>query len=103
LAALKSIEALDVETIVPGHGEPCGKAYLKEQGQIVENWIGYVERFVDRGVGPDEILQAPIPVTEQDPYPIGQRLFPLNERLTDMIVRNLHKRISDKKAQVGTA
>jgi hypothetical protein len=42
-------------------------------------------------------------VTEQDPYPIGQRLFPLNERLTDMIVRNLHKRISDKKAQVGTA
>ena len=59
LAALKSIEALDVETIVPGHGEPCGKAYLKEQGQIVENWIGYVERFVDRGVGPDEILKAP--------------------------------------------
>jgi cyclase len=98
LAALKSIAALDVETIVPGHGEPCGKAYLKEQGQIVENWVGYVERFVERGVGPDEILKGPIEVTEQDPYPIGQRLFPLNERLTDMIVRNLHKRILDKKA-----
>jgi cyclase len=49
LAALNSIAALDVETIVPGHGEPCGKAYLKEQGQIVENWVGYVERFVERG------------------------------------------------------
>ena len=52
LAALQSIEALDVETIVPGHGEPCTKAYLKEQAQIVENWVGFVERFVDRGVAP---------------------------------------------------
>ena len=33
LAALESIAALDVETIVPGHGEPCGKAYLKEQAR----------------------------------------------------------------------
>ena len=99
LAALKSIEALDVETIVPGHGEPCGKAYLKEQGQIVENWVGYVERFVDRGVGPDEILKQPVEVAKQDPYPIGQRLFALNERLTDMTIRNLHLRISDKKQQ----
>jgi hypothetical protein len=97
LAALDSIAALDVETIVPGHGEPCAKAYLKEQGQIVENWVGYVERFVDRGVTPDEILKDPIEVTKQDPYPIGQRLFIHNERLTDMIIRNLHKRISDKK------
>jgi cyclase len=98
LAALDSIAALDVETIVPGHGEPCTKAYLKEQGQIVQNWVGFVERFVDRGVTPDEILKGPIEVTKQDPYPIGQRLFIHNERLTDMIIRNLHKRISDKKA-----
>src|SRR5579875_2357337 len=103
LAALKSIEALDVETIVPGHGEPCGKAYLKEQAQIVENWVGFVERFVERGVGPDEILKGPVEVTRQDPYPIGQRLFALNDRLTEMIVRNLHQRILDKKQQPATA
>src|SRR5271157_2881572 len=58
-SALKSIEALDVETIVPGHGDPCTKAYLKEQGQIVENWVGYVERFVDRGITADEALKEP--------------------------------------------
>src|SRR5271166_1512339 len=50
LTALKSIEGLDVEAIIPGHGDPCTKAYLKEQGQIVENWVGYIERFVDRGL-----------------------------------------------------
>jgi len=103
LGALRSIEALDVETIVPGHGEPCGKAYLKEQAQIVENWVGYIERFVERGVGPEEILREPVAVMQQDPYPIGQRLFMHNERLTGMIVNNLHKRISDRKQAAGAA
>ena len=97
LAALDALGALDVETYVPGHGEPCGKAYLKEQAQIVENWVGFVERLVDRGVSPDEALKEPIHATKQDPYPIGQRLFPHDERLTGLILRNLHKRISEKK------
>jgi cyclase len=98
LAALKSIEALDVETIVPGHGDPCAKVYLKDQAQIVENWVGYVERFVERGVSADDVLKGAIAVEQQDPYPIGQRLFMHNERLTGMIVRNLHQRILDKKS-----
>ena len=97
LAALQSIAALDAEIIVPGHGEQCTKAYLKDQAQIVENWIGYIERFVDRGVTPEEILSAPVAVTDQDPYPIGQRLFMHDQRLTGMIVNNLHTRIRAKK------
>jgi glyoxylase-like metal-dependent hydrolase (beta-lactamase superfamily II) len=97
LAALKSIEALDAEVIVPGHGEQCGKAYLKDQAQIVENWVGYIERFVDRGVSPEEILRDKVAVTDQDPFPIGQRLFMHDERLTGMIVNNLHRRIREKK------
>jgi hypothetical protein len=83
---------------VPGHGEPCGKAYLKEQAQIVENWVGFVETYVDRGLGPDEVLKEGVPVTRQDPYPIGQRLFIHDERLTGLIVRNLHARIIERKA-----
>ena len=99
LAALKSIEALDVETIVPGHGEPCSKAYLREQGQIVENWVGYVERFVDRGVGPEEILKGPVEVDRsRTPIRSASACSCINERLTDMIVRNLHQRIPGQKA-----
>jgi hypothetical protein len=49
-------------------------------------------------VTPDEILKGPVPVTQQDPYPIGQRLFILDERLTGLIVHNLHGRILAKKA-----
>jgi cyclase len=103
LAALDRIAALDVETIVPGHGEPCGKDYLREQAQIVENWVGFLERCVERGIGPDEILKEGVPVTRQDPYPIGQRLFMHDERLTGLIVRNLHGRILERKQAAGGA
>ena len=92
-----------MEKIVPGHGEPCGKAYLKEQAQIVENWVGFVETQVDRGLGPDEILKEGVPVTRQDPYPIGQRLFMHDERLTGMTVNNLHRRILERKAAAPEA
>jgi glyoxylase-like metal-dependent hydrolase (beta-lactamase superfamily II) len=102
LDALDRIAALDVEIIVPGHGEPCSKAYLKEQAQIVENWVGFVERHVERGASPEEILKEGVPVTQQDPYPIGQRLFMHDERLTGLIVHNLHKRILGKKEAAGT-
>ncbi|MGE0258941.1 MAG: MBL fold metallo-hydrolase [Alphaproteobacteria bacterium] len=101
LAALDQIAALDAEIIVPGHGEPCGKDYLREQAQIVANWVGFIESHVDRGVAPDEILKGPIPVTAQDPYPIGQRLFIHDERLTGLIVHNLHRRIRERKERGG--
>ena len=42
--------------------------------------------------------EVSVPVTRQDPYPIGQRLFIHDERLTGLIVRNLHHRIRDRKA-----
>jgi cyclase len=99
LDALNRIAALDVELIVPGHGDPCDKAYLKEQAQIIENWIGVVERFVARGVSAEDALKEPIAVAQQDPYPIGQRLFMHDERLTGLIVRNLHKRILARNEQ----
>jgi glyoxylase-like metal-dependent hydrolase (beta-lactamase superfamily II) len=99
LDALQKISALDVDVIIPGHGDPCGKPYLKEQAQIVENWLGFVDRFVEKGVSPDEILSEKIDATKYDPYPIGQRLFPHDERLTGLVVRNLHKRLLDKKAK----
>ena len=54
---------------------------------------------MDRGVTADEVLKEPLEVTKQDPYPIGQRLFIHDERLTGMIVRNLHQRILDKRQQ----
>lgn len=93
LAALNQLAALDVETIVPGHGEVCGKAYLKEQAEIIRNWIELVEEFVRKGMTEEEALKQPLEVTKLDPYPIGQRLFPISDRLNGMNISNIYKQV----------
>src|SRR5581483_6814202 len=45
LAALEEIATLDVEVIVPGHGEACDKTYLKTQAEILRNWMALVDDF----------------------------------------------------------
>lgn len=94
LDALRKIEALDIEIIVPGHGEPCGKNYLPRQAQILENWIGVVEDYVRRGLSEDEAVAEPLDVVRAvDPYPIGQRLFPMSDNITERNVRNVYKHV----------
>jgi cyclase len=96
LAALEAIRALGAEVIVPGHGEPCSNDYLAEQAAIIEGWTGSVEDFVRRGMTADEAVAQPTP--DVDPYPIGQRLFPIVDGLNERIVRNLHARIVARQA-----
>jgi cyclase len=94
LTALEAIRALDIETIVPGHGEPCDKSYLAHQAQIIHNWIGVVEDYVRRGLSEDEAVKQPLDVVKDvDPYPIGQRLFPRSDWVTEANIRNVYKRV----------
>jgi cyclase len=98
LAALESIRALGVETIVPGHGEPCGVSYLSEQAQIIQNWIGVVEEYVRRGLTEDEAVAEPLDVVGKvDPWPIGQRLFPRSDWVTEANIRNVYKHVTARQ------
>lgn len=97
LAALERIERFDVETIVPGHGEPCDRGYLTMQAEILRCWLDVVERFVDRGLTVEEALREPLDMPRIDPYPIGQRLFDFGD-LDAMNVRNLHARILARRS-----
>jgi cyclase len=96
LEALESIRALDIETIVPGHGEPCGKDYLDVQGQIVRDWVGAVEDLIAKGLTEDEAVAQGCPPV--DPYPMGQRLFPRSAFVDEANVRNVYKRVMARKA-----
>lgn len=91
LEALRRIAAIDAAVIVPGHGEPCDRTYLREQASILEAWIGAVEELVRRGLSEEEALREPAP--QVDPYPIGQRLFARSAAVDEMNVRNLYRRI----------
>ncbi|HUZ76565.1 MAG TPA: MBL fold metallo-hydrolase [Chloroflexota bacterium] len=97
LAALDQLAALDVETIVPGHGEVCTKVYLNEQGEIIRNWLELVEQFVKKGMTEEEALKQPLDVPKLDPYPIGQRLFPMSDRLNGMNVSNIYKHVAARQ------
>lgn len=99
LEALRNLEGMDVDVIVPGHGETCDKAYLSTQAQIIENWLGTVEDFVQRGLTEEEALQQELNVPSLDPYPIGQRLFAMSDRLNGMNVSNIYKHIRARQAQ----
>jgi cyclase len=104
LKALGDIESLDVETIVPGHGEPCDKRYLSEQAQIIHNWIGVVEDYVRRGLTEDEATAEPLDVVKNvDPYPIGQRLFPRGDWVTEANIRNVYRHVRARKAEAVPA
>jgi glyoxylase-like metal-dependent hydrolase (beta-lactamase superfamily II) len=99
LDSLKAIEALDVDVIIPGHGEPCTKAYLQKQGEIIQNWLGLVERSIERGMTEDEAATQPLDVERNlDPYPIGQRLFAMSAPLNQRNIRNIYKQMVARKA-----
>jgi cyclase len=102
LEALEQIRALDVETIVPGHGEPCDKSYLSRQAQVLHNWIGVVSKYVERGLSEDEAVHEPLDVVKDvDPYPIGQRLFPRSDWVTEANIRNVYKRVLARQVAAG--
>ena len=98
LDALRALERMDVDVIAPGHGETCDKSYLSTQAQIIENWLGTVEDFVNKGLTEEEALQQELNVPSLDPYPIGQRLFAMSDRLNGMNVSNIYKHVKARKA-----
>jgi cyclase len=66
LASLKKIEALDVDYIVPGHGEICTKAYLKEQARVVEGWVAVAKTAIAKGLTAEQACQE---LDCPDPHP----------------------------------
>lgn len=93
IESLEAIRALDPAVIVPGHGEPCTTAYLAEQAEIIEAWVGAVEAMVRRGLTAEEAERERPPV---DPYRIGQRLFPIEDSLNQRIISNLYPRVRER-------
>lgn len=94
LATLERMKSDDV-LFVPGHGEPCDRAALREQAAIVEAWIDAVRGFIGRGLTEDQAVQEPVP--KADPYPLAQRLFEREAYVDEMNVRNLYRRITERE------
>lgn len=101
LESLERIRALDADTIIPGHGEPCSKDYLATQADVIHHWLELVGSFVDRGMTEAEAVSQPVDVTRLDPYPMGQRLWPLENMVTQINIGNLYRRIAARRGESG--
>jgi cyclase len=70
LQSLKRLEALDVDVIVPGHGEICDKHYIGEQVSFIEEWISTVKDAVKQGLSKEEARER-ISFIDRYPMDIG--------------------------------
>lgn len=70
LESLKKIEALDVDVIVPGHGDICNKQYIKEQASFINEWIDAVKQAMQKGLTKEE-AQSKISFIDRYPMDIG--------------------------------
>ncbi len=69
--SLKLIQSLDVDYIVPGHGEVVDKKYLYEQAAVVYDWLGAIAHGMAKGWSREECA-ARINFADYAPVDIGQ-------------------------------
>ena len=70
LESLKRIEQLDVDVIVPGHGDVCDRSYIKEQASFIEEWMDAVREAIRQGLSKEE-AQERISFLDRYPMDIG--------------------------------
>lgn len=75
--SLDKLRALDVDFIVPGHGDVCNKEHLEEQENIVHQWVSLVKSAIKKGLSEEEAM---VQVSCPDPYP-KQAGTPMTEEL----------------------
>jgi cyclase len=54
LESLKKIQQLDVDVIIPGHGEICDRSYIPKMSNIIITWINIIKESIKKGWSVDE-------------------------------------------------
>lgn len=93
LKSLKIIGELDVDTIIPGHGEICDKSYLKEQAAFIEEWMEAVRKAIQQGLSKKEAQEK---ISFLDRYPMDVGLAPMGPEVMRMNVDRLYDLLSKR-------
>jgi len=68
LDSLQRLGELEVDHIVPGHGEVCDPSYLDEQAGFIRDWVDTVKQAIGRGWSQEE-AQSRISMLDRYPPP----------------------------------
>ena len=99
-------ETVDLVPYLPTTDDPMRGLALREliKTDLEIGWRKglhpLIENYVRRGLTEDEALKEPLDVAKDvDPYPIGQRLFPRDDWVTESNIRNVYQRVRARRAQ----
>ena len=90
LESLKRLDELEVDHIVPGHGEVCDRSYLKEQTDFIQGCVDVVKEAIDQGWTKDEAIAR---VVFPSPYPHDPDAAQVEQELTKAGIANLYDRL----------
>lgn len=93
LMALKRIESLDVDYIVPGHGPACTKEYVSVQSAFLREWMTAVAVGISKGWTKEECIKN-ISFLDRFPVDIGQEY--MGQRVQEMNVSSLYNYLTQK-------
>lgn len=93
LESIKQIDKMDVDHIVPGHGEACDKSYLKEQTQYVQECTDKIKHAIKKGWTKEETLAK----VSFERYSMDAGMEVRGKALLEWSVTNLYEFLAQKK------
>ena len=87
LDSLERLKQLDVDTIIPGHGEVCSWEYIDEQASFIREWISAVKEAVSKGWSMEEAQER---ISFLDRYPMGMGMDEFGPELQKMNIARLY-------------
>lgn len=91
ITSLERLMKLDVEVIIPGHGNPCGRQELYVQRAFLYEWVSTVADAVGKGWSREKCLEE-ISFLDRFPVDIGQEY--MGEKVTKLNTAALYDRLN---------
>lgn len=96
LQVIKMIQDMDVATIIPGHGHPCGKEPLRKLAQYIEEMRHNVKKLREKGCNKDEVVAK---VNMAKFFPVNEKLGWTEERLKEWSKDNVARVFDEFESQ----
>jgi len=93
LKSLERISELEVDWLVPGHGQICKKDYLGEQAEFIQDWVGAIKDAISKGITKEEAHQT---ISFLDRYPMDTGLEAMGEMVQHMNIDRLYELYQEK-------
>lgn len=94
IESIKIVQGLDIDHIVPGHGETCNREYLAEWSEFIQDWIDAVRNAIDKGWSKEEAIER-IEIPSKFAFPPGTP-GDMTKMIRNMNVSRLYDQLSEK-------